>query len=92
MRWIEAGLGQPPILFRELLAKTVTDAHLLAEIDPLLEIKQRTGEAGYGPCREHLRAFIEHELARGEISPKLPLSATGKTGALDSLLYRTVMG
>ncbi|WP_226571381.1 nucleotidyltransferase domain-containing protein [Mangrovibacter yixingensis] len=92
VRWIEAGLGQPPVLFQELLAKTVTDACLLAEIEQLLEIKQRTGEAGYGPRREHLHAFIEHELERGEIPPELPLSATGKTGALDSLLYRTVMG
>jgi hypothetical protein len=44
-----SGKGVPPMRFAELLAGSELDAPLRAEIDALLEIKQRAGEAEYGP-------------------------------------------
>ena len=44
-RWVEAGKGVPPMRFAELLAGSELCAPLRAEIDGLLEIKQRAGEA-----------------------------------------------
>lgn len=77
--------------FSELLAGSELDAALRAEIDELLERKQRAGEAEYGPRRSLLHAFIHAELARGEIPPVLPDSREGDVKKLDSLLYQTVM-
>ncbi len=66
VRWVEAGKGVPPMRFAELLAGSELDAPLRAEIDELLERKQRAGEAEYGPRRPLLHAFIRAELARGK--------------------------
>ena len=57
-RWVEAGKGVPPMRFAELLAGSELCAPLRAEIDALLEIKQRAGEAEYGPKRPFLHAFF----------------------------------
>ena len=70
VRWVEAGKGVPPMRFAELLAGSELDAPLRAEIDELLERKQRAGEAEYGPRRPLLHAFIRAEQARGEIPPE----------------------
>lgn len=91
VRWVEAGKGVPPMRFAELLAGSELDAPLRAEIDELLERKQRAGEAEYGPLRPLLHAFIRAELARGEIPPLLPDSREGDVKELDSLMYQTVM-
>ena len=77
--------------FAELLTGTELDAPLRAEIDELLERKQRAGEAEYGPRRPLLHAFIRAELARGEIPPVLPDSRDGDARELDGLLYQTVI-
>ena len=90
-RWVEAGKGVPPMRFAELLAGSELCAPLRAEIDALLEIKQRAGEAEYGPKRPLLHAFLQSELVRGELPPVLPDSSEGDLKDLDSLLMRTVM-
>lgn len=91
-RWVEAGKGVPPMRFAELLAGSELCAPLRAEIDALLEIKQRAGEAEYGPKRPLLHAFLQNELVRGEVlQPVLPDSREGNLKDLDSLLMRTVM-
>lgn len=90
-RWVEAGKGVPPMRFDELLAGSELCAPLRAEIDALLEIKQRAGEAEYGPKRPLLHAFLQSELVRGEVPPVLPDSREGNLKDLDSLLMRTVM-
>ena len=90
-RWVEAGKGVPPMRFAELLAGSELCAPLRAEIDALLEIKQRAGEAEYGPKRPLLHAFLQSELVRGEVPPVLPDSREGNLKDLDSLLMRTVM-
>ena len=90
-RWVEAGKGVPPMRFAELLAGSELCAPLRAEIDALLEIKQRAGESEYGPKRPFLHAFLQNELVRGEVPPVLPDSREGNLKDLDSLLMRTVM-
>ena len=90
-RWVEAGKGVPPMRFAELLAGSELCAPLRAEIDALLEIKQRAGEAEYGPKRPLVHAFLQSELGRGEVPPVLPDSREGNLKDLDSLLMRTVM-
>lgn len=92
VRWIEAGKDMPPMRFATLLAGSDLDAPLRAEIDELLVLKQRAGEAQYGPRRPLLHDFIHMELARGEIADALPESRSGNVGDLDQLLYQTVMG
>lgn len=91
VRWIEAGKGMPPMRFAQLLEGTVEDALLRREIDELLAIKQRAGEAEYGKTRPHIHAFILQELARGETPPVLPGSDNADPALLDDLLFRTVM-
>ncbi|AZK61226.1 nucleotidyltransferase domain-containing protein [Pectobacterium versatile] len=91
VRWIEAGKGMPPMRFSQLLAETVDDPHLLAEIHQLLEIKQRSGEAEYGPRREVIHAFITQMLNDADSPAMLPDSKAADDTMLDALLYRTVM-
>lgn len=91
VRWVEAGKGVPPMRFAELLAGSELDAPLRQEIDELLAIKQRAGEAQYGPRRPRLHAFLVQELARGEVPPTLPDSREGDIKTLDALLMKTVL-
>ncbi|MBW5893040.1 nucleotidyltransferase domain-containing protein [Pectobacterium polaris] len=91
VRWIEAGKGMPPMRFSQLLAGTVGDPYLLAEIHQLLEIKQRSGEAEYGPRREAIHAFITQMLNDADNPVVLPDSQSVDDTMLDALLYRTVM-
>ena len=92
VRWVEAGKGVPPMRFDELLAGSELEMGLRAEIDELLERKQRAGEAENGPRRPLLHAFIQSELLRGAIPPALPESRSGDVRELDRLLITTVMG
>ena len=91
VRWIEAGKGMPPMRFATLLDGSDLTAPLRAEIDALLVLKQKAGEAQYGPRRPLLHAFIQAELARGEVADTLPESRSGNVRELDHLLYQTVM-
>ncbi|WP_317694534.1 nucleotidyltransferase domain-containing protein [Serratia sp. UGAL515B_01] len=91
VRWIEAGKGTPPMRFEQLLAETVKNPLLLAEIDALLVVKQRAGEAEYGPRREAIHAFITQELASDSQQTALPHKLARSSRSLDELLYRTVM-
>lgn len=77
--------------FSELLAGSELEPALRNEIDELLVRKQRAGEAEYGIRRPLLHAFIQHELARGEVAPELPDSRTGRVEQLDRLLMSTVL-
>ncbi|ERK06185.1 putative nucleotidyltransferase [Pantoea sp. AS-PWVM4] len=90
VRWIEERNGAPPMRFDQLVRGTVSDTRLLRDIEELLTIKQRSGEAQYGSRREVLHAFIEAELTRDEIL--LPAAHDKSADALlDRLLFETVM-
>ncbi len=63
VRWIDLGLGRPPMTFDALL-KTVDDSLLLEEVDELLRLKRSADESAYGPRRPALHGFIETQLER----------------------------
>ncbi|MGP0011921.1 nucleotidyltransferase domain-containing protein [Pseudomonas sp.] len=63
VRWIDMGLGRPPMTFDALL-KTVDDPLLLEEVDELLRLKRSADESAYGPRRPALHGFIETQLER----------------------------
>ena len=65
-RWIREGRGVPPMRFAQLVAVTSLDAALVAEIDALLEVKMRAGEAATSPRWAGIHDFIERELAAAE--------------------------
>ncbi|MFT8211713.1 MAG: nucleotidyltransferase domain-containing protein [Symbiopectobacterium sp.] len=90
VRWIEAGKGMPPMRFSQLLASKVDEPQLLAEINQLLEIKQRSGEAQYGPRREYIHKFITHMLNALDNAAVLPDSHATDDTMLDTLLYKVV--
>lgn len=92
VRWIESGQGVPPMRFDRLMAGTVTDAALRAEIDALLALKRRSGEAEYGARRERIHAFILGELAETRAMPALAENPRSDAHALDRLLYDVVLG
>lgn len=90
VRWIDAGLGMPPMSFTDLVNGVVEDEALLADIKGLMEVKMRSGEAKYGPRWPRIPAFIETELARAErdIEYKKP---EGDAGLLDRFLMQQVL-
>ncbi|TIH07031.1 nucleotidyltransferase domain-containing protein [Pseudomonas leptonychotis] len=90
VRWIDQGLGRPPMTFAALLDATVRDPTLLAEIDALLTLKRQVVESAYGPRREAIHAFIEQALQQAEAQPALP-KAGGDTADLDRYLCETVL-
>jgi predicted nucleotidyltransferase len=62
-RWIREGRGAPPMRFAQLAAGTLEDAALLDELNELLAMKMRLGEAAKGPRRARVHDFLERELA-----------------------------
>jgi predicted nucleotidyltransferase len=89
VKWIDAGRGMPPMRFAELVAGTVDDPVLIAEINALLESKMRAGEAEYGPRRPAIHRFIEASLADVQ-SPSNYKRPDGDATALD-LYLRSVI-
>lgn len=62
-RWIREGRGVPPMRFAELAAQTLTNTALIDEVNALLEVKMRAGEAATSPRWAGIQDFIERELA-----------------------------
>lgn len=92
-RWIRTQPGVPPMRFAELAQHTldpVADAALIAEINALLEVKMRAGEAATSPRWPGIHAFIESELARNAQEPVQALPTRG-AALLDAMLFETVM-
>lgn len=89
-RWIRDGRGAPPMRFAELAEATLTDRALLDEINRLLEVKMRAGEAATSPRWNGLHAFIERELevAAAEVISE---ALRADTTALDAFLRETVL-
>jgi predicted nucleotidyltransferase len=87
--WIDQGRGMPPMRFADLVAGIVRDEALLDEINRLLEIKMRSGEAEYSPRWERIHEFIEQGLARGDALPEYK-KPEGGTSELDTFLMNTV--
>lgn len=90
MRWIDAGKGMPPMRFADLVTATLEDAALITEINELLAIKMRAGEADLGPRRPAIHDFIETMLGEAEhdVEYKKP---DGDVFLLDGFLKRMVL-
>ena len=88
--WLDAAHGMPPMRFADLAERTVGDAALADEINALLELKMRTGEAGEGRRFPRIHAFIEEALAR-ETPPEGFRQPEGDSDALDRLLWDVAM-
>ena len=84
-RWIREGRGAP-MRFAELASEMVTDPALLEELNALLAVKMRAGEAATSPRWPGLHDFILRELESAQAH--VPSPATGRTGAAGSLPAR----
>ena len=58
-RWIRDGRGVPPMRFAALAEATLNDEPLLNEINQLLDVKMRSGEAATSPRWTGIHDFIE---------------------------------
>ncbi|MCL2310029.1 MAG: nucleotidyltransferase domain-containing protein [Proteobacteria bacterium] len=89
-RWIREGRGAPPMCFAELAEATLTDCALLDEINRLLDIKMRVGEATTSPRWSGLHSFIESELTVAE-AYRPSGSRCDNAAALDAFLAHTIL-
>ncbi|HDS6843704.1 TPA: nucleotidyltransferase domain-containing protein [Morganella morganii subsp. morganii] len=89
LRWIAAGKGLPPMAFDALVAGTITDADVLAEIEELLILKKSSGESHYGTRRPAVDRLIQDVLNEAERSlPEVPYYHDSRL--LDRFLMKTV--
>jgi uncharacterized protein len=89
-RWIRDGRGAPPMRFAELAEATLDNAALIDEINRLLEVKMRAGEAATSPRWEGIHAFILSELDTARAHA--PSSGERRpTEALDIFLQAAVL-
>ncbi len=89
VRWIDQGLGRPPMVFETLLEAMLDDPAQRAEIDELLRLKRRSGEAQSGLPRPVLQVLLEAELERAQTG-SAPRTAAGDVGRLDGFLRKWV--
>lgn len=89
-RWIRDGRGVPPMRFAALAEATLDDRALLDEINRLLDVKMRAGEAATSPRWHGIHAFIEREL---EVAAAQVLADSSRpdTSMLDAFLAETVL-
>lgn len=91
VKWIDANLGVPPILFEELVDRLIMDPILLADIEELLQLKKNTAEVQYGERRPLLQEFIETELAKIYKVPNVSSEEKLLSKPLDDYLFKAVM-
>ncbi|NBD20492.1 nucleotidyltransferase domain-containing protein [Aquabacterium fontiphilum] len=88
-RWIREGGGVPPMRFAELAQATVRDDALLDELNRLLEVKMRAGEAATSTRWPAIHAFIESELQMAQ-AHKVEHDPRPDTSGLDVFLFDVV--
>ncbi|WP_310630159.1 nucleotidyltransferase domain-containing protein [Paraburkholderia sp.] len=91
VRWIDMGLGMPPMRFADLVAGTVKEAAVVAEVDALLEVQMRAGEGEYGARRPAVHALIVGMLGEAEVGREYK-RPWGEVGMLDGFLREVVEG
>jgi uncharacterized protein len=89
-RWIRDGRGVPPMRFAALAEATLNDKTLLDEINRLLEVKMRAGEAATSPRWVGIHDFIESEL-EAAAQHVVADSTRPNTAAVDAFLAETVL-
>jgi hypothetical protein len=90
-RWIREQPGLPPMRFAELAQASVHDPALVDEINRLLEVKMRAGEAATSARWPGLHRFIEEELAVAEANPPVG-HVKPERAELDAFLFDCVRG
>lgn len=90
-RWVDMGLGMPPMRFADLVAGTVHDPAVLAEIDALLALKMGASEGDYGPRRPEIHALIEAMLADAAVEREYKRPC-GEVAMLDAFLLNVLGG
>ena len=89
-RWIREGRGVPPMRFAELVGASALDDAVVAEIDALLEVKMRAGEAATSPRWVGIHDFMERELAVAE-AHSFAKQPKADAGPLDTFLHDAVL-
>ncbi|WP_431026613.1 nucleotidyltransferase domain-containing protein [Paraburkholderia phenoliruptrix] len=90
-RWVDMGLGMPPMRFADLVAETVHEPAVLAELDRLLALKMQAREGDYGPRRPAIHALIESLLADAEVEREYK-RPWGDVAMLDAFLLDVLEG
>lgn len=88
-RWIREQRGLPPMRFAELAQASLHDPALVDEINRLLDVKMRAGEAATSARWPGLHRFIEAELLVAEANPPQE-HMKPETGELDTFLFDCV--
>jgi predicted nucleotidyltransferase len=86
-RWIERGMGEPPMLFDELVEGVVAEPEVQDAIAHLLAQKKTGDERNRAPRMEVLSRFIEAELRRIE-AIQLPEENSPDSTALNEFFIR----
>jgi len=86
-RWIECGLGEPPMLFHELVDGVVAEPEVREAIASLLVLKKAGEERNRAPRVEALSCFIDAELRRLE-DLQLPEENPPDSSALNEFFIR----
>jgi predicted nucleotidyltransferase len=89
-RWIHEGRGVPPMRFAALAQATLDDPALLDEINRLLEVKMRAGEAATSPRWVGIQDFIENELEAAGAKTVVD-SSRQDASMLDAFLAETIL-
>lgn len=89
-RWIEHGLGIPPMRFTTLAQRLIDDSSLLEDIRELLDLKMHAAEAALGPRRPLIHAFLVEELNRAE-PPLDNLPSDVDEADYDRFLFNCIM-
>jgi len=89
-RWVRDGRGVPPMRFAALAEATLDDRALLDEINRLLDVKMRAGEAATSARWNGIHEFIERELEVAAAQVLLD-SVQPDTTMLDAFLAETVL-
>ena len=88
-RWIREQRGLPPMRFAELAQASLHDPALVDEINRLLDVKMRAGEAATSVRWPGLHRFIEEELMVAEANPPQE-HVKPETAELDAFLFDCV--
>lgn len=89
-RWIRQGRGVPPMRFAELAQATLVEAPVLTELNRLLEVKMRAGEAATSPRWVGLHDFIVDELTIAA-AHDMHDAPRADSAALDAFMAETVL-
>jgi uncharacterized protein len=90
-RWIERDLGQPPILFSELIRTVLEESEVCLELDQLINRKRAGTELGEDPQNSVFDRFLTAEIARLE-SVVQPEKREVNAEALNEFFRRTLRG